>query len=144
MANIFDVAKYILNTIGDVSTMKLQKLCFYSQAISYDINDSKIFDEDFEAWANGPVSRELFNVHKGKFVINNAYIRNDLLTNSLSHEDIHAINVCLERYGDKDGAELSELSHNEAPWIKARKDTPEGKNCRNVISKTSIKEYYSS
>ena len=32
MANVFDTAKYILEQKGDMSTMKLQKLCYYSQA----------------------------------------------------------------------------------------------------------------
>ncbi len=30
MANVFDTAKYILEQKGDMSTMKLQKLCYYS------------------------------------------------------------------------------------------------------------------
>lgn len=32
MANVFDVAKYILEKKGIMSTMKLQKLCYYAQA----------------------------------------------------------------------------------------------------------------
>ena len=32
MASITDVAAYILENLGSVSTMKLQKLAFYSQA----------------------------------------------------------------------------------------------------------------
>ena len=28
MANVFDVAKYILEKLGTLSTMKLQKLCY--------------------------------------------------------------------------------------------------------------------
>lgn len=34
MANVLDVASYILDQTGYVSTMKLQKLTFYSQAYS--------------------------------------------------------------------------------------------------------------
>lgn len=32
MKSAIDVAAHILNELGDVSTMKLQKLVFYSQA----------------------------------------------------------------------------------------------------------------
>ena len=32
MRDIIDVAAYILEKVGDVSTMKLQKLAYYSQA----------------------------------------------------------------------------------------------------------------
>ena len=34
VANVFDVAKYILEKEGKLSTMKLQKLCYYCQAWS--------------------------------------------------------------------------------------------------------------
>lgn len=34
MANIISVAKYILEQRGAMTTMKLQKLCYYSQAWS--------------------------------------------------------------------------------------------------------------
>jgi uncharacterized phage-associated protein len=32
MISIFDVCKYILQKMDEVSTMKLQKLCYYCQA----------------------------------------------------------------------------------------------------------------
>ena len=69
MASVFDVAKYILQKSGSMSTWKLQKLCYYSQAWSLAWTEAPIFDEEFEAWANGPVCRELFYMHQGKFVI---------------------------------------------------------------------------
>ena len=55
MANVFDTAKYILEKSGKMSTMKLQKLCYYSQAWALVWDDAPLFDEDFQAWANGPV-----------------------------------------------------------------------------------------
>ena len=58
MANVFDTAKYILEQSGSMSTMKLQKLCYYSQAWSLVWDDSPLFDEDFQAWAN-------FSKHRG-------------------------------------------------------------------------------
>lgn len=63
MANVFDVAKYILEKLGTLSTMKLQKLCYYCQAWSLVWDDTPLFDEKFEAWANGPVCRNCFS-HK--------------------------------------------------------------------------------
>ena len=35
MAHVVDVAAYILEDLGSVSTMKLQKLAFYSQAYTW-------------------------------------------------------------------------------------------------------------
>lgn len=67
MASVFDVARYILEKQGKMSTMKLQKLCYYSQAWSLVWDDQPLFDEEFRAWANGPVCRELFRETQGQF-----------------------------------------------------------------------------
>ena len=69
MSNIFDVAKYILEQRGRMSTMKLQKLCYYAQAWSLVWDDEPLFDEDFEAWANDPVCPKLFYANQGTFSI---------------------------------------------------------------------------
>ena len=69
MANVFDVAKYILEKMGTMSTMKLQKLCYYAQVWSLVWDDTPLFKEEFEAWANGPVCRELFFKTKGQFSV---------------------------------------------------------------------------
>lgn len=69
MATVFDTAKYILNKMGKVSTMKLQKLCYYAQAWSIAWTEKPLFDERIEAWVNGPVFPDLFKAHKGKFMI---------------------------------------------------------------------------
>lgn len=55
MPTIFDAAKFILEQLGQMSTMKLQKLCYYAQAWSLVWDDAPLFEEDFQAWANGPV-----------------------------------------------------------------------------------------
>lgn len=70
MANVFDTAKYILEKSGKMSTMKLQKLCYYSQAWALVWDDAPLFDEDFQAWANGPVCPELFFKTKGMYSVN--------------------------------------------------------------------------
>ena len=69
MANVFDVAKYVLKRLGPITTMKLEKEVYYCQAWSLGWDEKPLFHEDFQAWANGPVCPELFHKHKGKFVI---------------------------------------------------------------------------
>ena len=57
---VYDVAQYILNSIGgEISAMKLQKLCYYSQAWTLAWDDKELFPEEFLRWDNGPVCREL-------------------------------------------------------------------------------------
>ena len=69
MCSIVDVADYILEKYGTMTTMKLQKLAFYSQARALVVNGMPLFDEDSEAWANGPVSPALYALHKGRFLV---------------------------------------------------------------------------
>ena len=77
MATVFDVAKYILEKSGEMSTMKLQKLCYYSQAWSLVWDDSPIFMEDFQAWANGPVCPSLFRFSQGQFSVKPSEMKGD-------------------------------------------------------------------
>ena len=69
MPTEFDVAKYILKKTGQLPTIKLRKPVYYCQAWSLAWDDVPLFDEDFQAWANGPVCPDLFNLHHGKSVI---------------------------------------------------------------------------
>ena len=73
MAHVVDVAAYILECLGSVSTMKLQKLTFYSQAYYLVEHGTPLFPEEFEAWANGPVAPDLFKRHKGEFVVSRGF-----------------------------------------------------------------------
>lgn len=141
MANVFDVAKYILEMHGNTTTMKLQKLCYYSQAWTLAWDDMPLFDEDFEAWANGPVCRQLYNAHRGKFNISSAMIENGD-SSKLTFEQKENINIVLNDYGDKEPYWLSGLTHSEKPWIDARKGCKDGDACSNIITKESMREYY--
>ena len=142
MATVFDVAKYILETRGKMSTMKLQKLCYYCQAWSLVWDDCELFTEEFEAWANGPVCRELYDVTKGIFSVK----ADDEPGNSenLSDNQKDTINTVLEHYAPHDAQWLSQLTHLEDPWRKARKDIPAGQGSDRIISKESMAMYYGS
>ncbi|HJC25968.1 MAG TPA: DUF4065 domain-containing protein [Candidatus Eisenbergiella merdavium] len=143
MANVFDVAKYILEKKGSMSTWKLQKLCYYSQAWELAWTESPLFDEDFQAWANGPVCPELFRVHQGKFIVGTddiSYGSSDNLTLDQKQD----IDIILKDYGDMEPFDLRELSHSEDPWRNARGSLPEGVKCQTVIKKADIGEYYGS
>lgn len=143
MASVFDVAKYILNKKGRMSTWKLQKLCYYSQAWSLAWTETPLFEEDFEAWKNGPVCRELFSEHKGLFFVSEEDLsKGDL--NKLNSDQKETIDIVLRDYGDMEPFELRELSHSEEPWINARKGIADDESCTNVISKASMGSFYGS
>ncbi len=145
MANVFNVARYILNKLGPISTWKLQKLCYYSQAWSLAWTGQPLFQEDFEAWSNGPVCYELFRAHKGRFIVSLEDI-SERFENSppLTSEQENTIDSVLNDYGNMEPYELREQTHEESPWKEAWGDLPFGSKCQNVISKAAIGAYYGS
>ena len=144
MATVFDVAKYILDKFGSMSAMKLQKLIFYSQAMSLVWDDVPLFDDDFEAWAKGPVCRTLFNAHKGKFMLNDS----DFLipykpnTSRLTAEQKETIDTVVSSLIDYPPYILSDMVHKEKPWLDARGALPNGAHCENIIPKSDMLDYY--
>ncbi|AIQ99034.1 DUF4065 domain-containing protein [Pluralibacter gergoviae] len=143
MASVIDVAKYILEKTGQITAMKLQKLVYYSQAWSLVWDEEEIFPDDFEAWANGPVNKRLYNKHRGMFKVSASDFSDGDISN-LSEDHIETIDKVLDFYGDKTAQWLSNLTHKEAPWLEARGDMPPMASCSEVITKASMAEYYSS
>lgn len=143
MANVFDTAKYILHQKGTMSTWKLQKLCYYSQAWSIAWTEEPLFDEDFEAWRNGPVCRELFYAHQGRFTVNECDIKAGSIEN-LKEGQRETIDIVVRDYGEMEPFALRELTHSEDPWIIARGGLPEEASCSTVITKESMGRYYGS
>ncbi|WP_294900569.1 Panacea domain-containing protein [Tatumella sp. UBA2305] len=143
MASVIDAAKYILEKTGEITSMKLQKLAYYSQAWALVWDEDEIFPEEFEAWANGPVNKCLYAKHRGMFKVNSSLFR-DGDTSALSDAHKETIDKVLEFYGDKTAQWLSNLTHKEAPWLEARGDLEPMSSCSDIISKASMAEYYSS
>lgn len=145
MATVFDVAKHILEQHdADMTVMKLQKLVYYSQAWHVVWEENALFENEIQAWANGPVTVDLYNIHRGQFKITAQTLEVGDSTN-LSSSEIETIDKVLSYYGDKSAQWLSDLTHMEAPWICARERAGalEGQICQETISLADMHEYYS-
>jgi uncharacterized phage-associated protein len=142
MANVLDVARYILSRLGPMSAMKLQKLVYYSQAWSLVWDERPIFEDRIEAWANGPVSPRLYNVHRGHFQVSEDLIPGDPA--NLDGEALETVNNVLDFYGDKSAQWLSDLTHMERPWLEARDGLAPGERGAREITPACMAEYYAS
>lgn len=138
MASAINVAEYILQSKGGMSAWKLQKLAYYSQAWYLVWHDAPLFAERIEAWANGPVIRDLYNRHKGKFIVGT--VNGDPA--ALSGTEISTVETVYNHYGPQTAAYLSQLTHLEDPWILARQGVPDGVRSTNEITQASMHEYY--
>ena len=138
---VFDVAAYILKRMKSITTMKLQKLVYYSQAWSLVWDEKPLFEEIIEAWANGPVVKELFDYHRGMYEISTMPLGNPRLLNQEQQDTVDAV---LEYYGHRSAQWLIELTHIEDPWVQARKGLPKLERGNRVISLDAMADYYSS
>ena len=143
MPSVFDVAAYILRQQGSMTAMKLQKLVYYSQAWSLAWDDDRMFPEEIQAWANGPVVPALFREHQGKFRVNGDTFPNGG-PHVLTEVQESTCDAVLAFYGDKSPQWLSDLTHMESPWQDARSGLPAEARSGAVISLESMAEYYSS
>ena len=142
MASVYDVARYILSKKGQITAMKLQKLVYYSQVWPLVWDEEELFPEQIEAWANGAVVRALFRIHRGMFkVTEENFSIGDI--SSLSTSQKSNIDKVLEFYGDYTAQELSDINHQEDPWVNARGDLHPMANSSNEITKGAILEYHS-
>ncbi len=145
MATVFDAAKYILELCGEqdmlpITTWKLQKLVYYSQAWSLVWDDEPLFDEEIQAWANGPVCPELYKAHRGRLKISVLDIEGD--SQNLLPNQRDTIDVVFNHYGKKTAQYLSELTHQERPWKDARGTLLPGIRGTSVITLENMAEYY--
>ena len=69
MADVQDVAAYIVARFGRIDTFKLQKLLYYSQAWHLVWDGEPLFEDEIEAWAAGPVVRSVYVGHRGCYQV---------------------------------------------------------------------------
>lgn len=143
LAHVHDVAQYIVRQFKEpITTMKLQKLVYLSQGWALAILGEELFDENFVAWRNGPVSRVLYSEHRGKYNIRNWRPGNP---SSISNTQKLVIDAVIRNYGALTGEQLSNLSHVEGgPWDNARQveGVREGERGSTEISKEDMKVHF--
>ncbi len=142
--SVFDVAVHILEKQPKrqaITAWKLQKLVYYCQAWSLVWDEQPLFKEKILAWANGPVVKELYQLHKGQFRVEKLSKGN---SENLSTEQKDSVNHVLKAYGGKTAQWLSDLTHMEDPWLEARNGLKPGERGDVEIKPSTMYEYYSS
>lgn len=162
MVKIEDIARFIVLRLlqrgNSISHLKLQKLLYYLQAwVMVHFDRAKIFENTPEAWVNGPVYREIYEIYRYKN-LHSGFEEKDVVSNGMSLEDslmelkekmgldeklYQFIESFLNHYGSMTEDYLVFLSHSQQPWKDARKDLKDFQYSGNRISLDSMYEYYS-
>ena len=96
--------------------------------------------DSFEAWIHGPVCPTLYYLYRewGWMPIpqkKQIVLISDMVVHSLL-EKVYSV------YGSYSGDELEDLTHKDAPWIKARGNCSPTEYSRNIININDMKTYY--
>lgn len=122
-----------------MTAMKMQKLAYYSQAWHLARKGSPLFVEPVEAWVNGPVVRDLYETHRGQFSLSSWPLGN---VDELSSPQHKLIDEIVDTYGRRSASWLSQLTHSEEPWRKAREGLPDNVRSSAVIDRELMRDYY--
>ena len=141
--SVFDVAAYILQQKGSMTTWKLQKLVYYCQAWSVVWDGSALFSEEIQAWSFEAVVPALYAKYQGIYSIDSDFFQEGD-SNVLNKNQRETIDAVLDFYNDKDEEWLENLTRTENPWKKARIGIASGERGNAPITKESLAEYYSS
>lgn len=139
MASVHDVASYILYKQGSISTWKLQKLAYYSQAWSLAWNEKPLFDAQIQAWANGPVVPALYRLHRKQYSVSRWPEGSGAKLTKAEKETVDSV---LAGYGQLSGRQLVILTHNESPWKNAREGLDPTEPSSRKIKLDDMQSYY--
>jgi len=112
-----DVAQFILEEHGDLDTWKLQKLVYNVQAWHLAEYGSPAFDDEIQAFVDGPVARDLFAAHQNQKFVHRIWKGDPKRVEDSVREMVRQV---WDHFGSENGATLRELSHAEPAWIEAR------------------------
>lgn len=140
---------------GDgITNKKLQKLLYYIKAWGLVYFENGILDDAFEAWVHGPVCPKVYKAYKrfGFGLIDNGLsedesvkfvndFRNRQVLEGLS-DKMDLVDAVFDKYGQITSLQLELLTHQEDPWLEARKGLRPIENGNHVIDEDSMKRYY--
>ncbi|MCJ8205738.1 type II toxin-antitoxin system antitoxin SocA domain-containing protein [Pseudomonas sp. RGM2987] len=127
---------------GDLIThLKLQKLLYYAEAWTQTLTGKELFSEQIQAWAHGPVVPEVFQEFK-KYGWNPLPAPEDQKIPVVSSEAEEILLQVFEAYSDLPAKTLEEMTHRDAPWIKARGDLSSEERCETIMPKAEILDFF--
>lgn len=121
-----------------VTHLKLQKLVYYAEAWFLANFDRPLTTRNFEAWAHGPVVRDLYAKYRDHSW--------DALPPEAGAQPTKEIQEFLaavyDEYGQFSAKHLERMTHQEDPWKNARGGLPPEAASKTVIPKLEIRNFY--
>lgn len=124
-----------------ITPLRLQKLLYYVQGWSLALRRTPVFSEHIEAWKFGPVVPLVY--HRLKEFDDKPIPLEFFSDIELpSKEDQALANSIWEHYKRFSAIELKNKTHNELPWIEARKGLKDNENGSESLSPASMIKFF--
>ena len=129
---------------GDITAMAIQKLTYYYQGFGKLILGSLPFSQMPHAWAAGPVYGRLWHEHKENPRNYFSYSEDEEYSSPFTPAEDELILAIYQGFGCYSGSTLSNMTHAEDPWAKARKraGAQAGKRCNEPIAENDMISYF--
>ncbi len=135
------VIQYLLNQCEDITPLALQKALYYIQGFHYAFFGSFLFEEDCQAWAHGPVYREVYFQYRD-YKFNPIEKTESFDAGIFSSNEKVICDSIIHYICCYSGKVLERFTHNEMPWLAARGDLPVTASSERLIGKELIGEYF--
>lgn len=139
------VLAYLFQSTKEITPLALQKMLYFIQGIHMLLFEEEVFREDCQAWAHGPVYKEVYDVFRDfqyNPIEDARFSKFGNRMNELSEHEKKVIDLVAESFGSYDGKALEQVTHKEAPWKEARAGCPSEQRSNEVITKASIRAYF--
>lgn len=132
MATAVDVMKYIKSRQHVWGETQVHKLVYLSQSWSLAWDGQPLVAEKIEAWENGPVVRAL------------RFRKDPADPNALTVDERLVVDAILAEYGHLNGSQLSDLTHQQAPWADVWNTRGDRDWCDDEITHDAMRRYFTS
>ena len=150
MRDAMDVARYLVrvgydpNLPGDsvlTCPLRLQKLLYYCQGWSLGLLGRQLFRQPLEAWVDGPVVREVYELFAGS---SSGILPDEIGApiETFSDVEIALIQMVWRKYAHLLPRELVNKTHTEPPWREARLDLPATTLSNTPLCLNTMKEFF--
>jgi uncharacterized phage-associated protein len=142
-----DIAKALIRLAAfeeepdHLTHLRLQKLMYYVQGWSLSQRGRPAFAGRIEAWAHGPVVKELYSLLS---TYGSNPIPLDALSDAsgISDEDLSFVASVWDAYKGFTAFGLREMTHRETPWIVARGNAAPADACSNEITHEAMRSFF--
>lgn len=145
MSTIKRVAYAILHNYGKMSHERLELLTYYCQAQYLSTTSLQLFPNSFQAWKNGPVCLELFNIcylTQDEVSENNIIFSPIELYKTFNCSQLRVVYAVCDALKDYTTQDLAARARSELPWVDARRGVNTNNACDTELSHKIIHDYY--